>query len=243
MNAHEKYKELHKKEVVISKEDPDLHNIFINFTYGDVYNHGKIDAKTRELVTLVSLTASQGIPMIGEHVEIALNVGATPAEIKEAFYQCAPYVGFPRTFSALEEANKVFKARNIQLPVESQATVNKDTRFNDGLKTQVSIFGDRINEMRKNAPENLKHIQDYLSAMCFGDFYTRKSLDVKTRELLTFITLISLGGVEPQATAHCNANIGVGNSKDFLIEAVTQCLPYNGYPRTLNALTIINNAK
>ncbi len=29
----------------------------------------------------------------------------------------------------------------------------------------------------------------------------------------------------------------------MLIEAVTQCIPYIGYPRTLNAITIINNLK
>lgn len=53
--------------------------------------------------------------------------------------------------------------------------------------------------------------------------------------------IISLGGAEPQAAAHANANIKMGNSKDMLIEAVTQCIPYIGYPRTLNAITIINN--
>ena len=52
--------------------------------------------------------------------------------------------------------------------------------------------------------------------------------------------LISLGGAEPQATSHANANISMGNDKDILTEAVTQCIPYIGYPRTLNAITIIN---
>ena len=103
------------------------------------------------------------------------------------------------------------------------------------------MFGDAILSLHSNAAPNQKHIQNFLSANCFGDFYTRKGLDLKTRELLTFIMLISLGGAEPQAIAHANANIKMGNSKDMLLEAVTQCLPYIGYPRTLNAITIINN--
>lgn len=242
--AKNKYNELLKRDASITKtNDADLESIFNNFLYADVYNHGTLDPKLRELVTLVSLTASQGTDMIKDHVEIALNVGASPIEIKEALYQCSPYVGFPRVFAALEKANEVFKEKNISLPIESQSTVTEQTRFDKGLETQVSIFGDAIHAAHSNAAPNQKHIQNFLSANCFGDFYTRTGLDLKTRELLTFIMLISLGGAEPQATVHANANISMGNTKDMMLEAVTQCLPFIGYPRTLNAIAIINNLK
>lgn len=240
--AKTKYNELLKRDASITKtNDADLESIFNNFVYGEVYNHGTLDPKLRELVTLVSLTASQGTDMIKPHVETALNIGVSPIEIKEALYQCSPYVGYPRVFAALEKANEVFKEKNISLPIESQSTVTESTRFDKGLETQVSMYGDAILTAHSNAAPNQKHIQNFLSANCFGDFYTRKGLDLKTRELLTFIMIISLGGAEPQAIAHANANIKMGNSKDMLIEAVTQCLPYIGYPRTLNAITIINN--
>ena len=242
--AKNKYNELLKRDASLTKpNDPDLESIFNNFLYGEVYNHGTLDPKLRELVTLVSLTASQGTDMIKPHVETALNIGVSPIEIKEALYQCSPYVGFPRVFAALEKANEVFKEKNISLPIESQSTVTESTRFDKGLETQVSIFGDAILAAHSNAAPNQKHIQNFLSANCFGDFYTRKGLDLKTRELLTFIMIISLGGAEPQAIAHANANIKMGNSKDMMLEAVTQCLPYIGYPRTLNAIAIINNIK
>lgn len=240
--AKNKYNELLKRDASLTKpNDADLESIFNNFLYGEVYNHGTLEPKLRELVTLVSLTASQGTDMIKPHVETALNVGVSPIEIKEALYQCSPYVGYPRVFAALEKANEVFKEKNISLPIESQSTVTESTRFDKGLETQVSIFGDAILAAHSNAAPNQKHIQNFLSANCFGDFYIRKGLDLKTRELLTFIMIISLGGAEPQAIAHANANIKMGNSKDMMLEAVTQCLPYIGYPRTLNAITIINN--
>ncbi|WP_286032826.1 carboxymuconolactone decarboxylase family protein [Brachyspira pilosicoli] len=242
--AKNKYNELLKRDASLTKtNDADLESIFNNFLYGEVYNHGTLEPKLRELVSLVSLTASQGTDMIKPHVETALNIGVSPIEIKEALYQCSPYVGYPRVFAALEKANEVFKEKNISLPIESQSTVTESTRFDKGLETQVSIFGDAILAAHSNAAPNQKHIQNFLSANCFGDFYTRKGLDLKTRELLTFIMIISLGGAEPQAIAHANANIKMGNSKDMMLEAVTQCLPYIGYPRTLNAITIINNIK
>ena len=242
--AKTKYNELLKREASITKtNNADLESIFNNFVYGEVYNHGTLEPKLRELVTLVSLTASQGTDMIKPHVETALNIGVSPIEIKEALYQCSPYVGFPRVFAALEKVNEVFKEKNISLPIESQSTVTESTRFDKGLETQVSIFGDAILALHSNAAPNQKHIQNFLSANCFGDFYTRKGLNMKERELLTFIMIVSLGGAEPQAASHASANISIGNSKDMLIEAVTQCIPYIGYPRTLNAITLINNIK
>ena len=242
--AKNKYNELLKRDASLTKpNDPELESIFNNFLYGEVYNHGTLDPKLRELVTLVSLTASQGTDMIKPHVETALNIGVSPIEIKEALYQCSPYVGFPRVFAALEKANEVFKEKNISLPIESQSTVTEETRFDKGLEIQTNTFGTRILDAHNNAPINQKHIQNFLSANCFGDFYTRKGLNMKERELLTFIMIVSLGGAEPQAASHASANISIGNSKDMLIEAVTQCIPYIGYPRTLNAITIINNLK
>lgn len=96
--------------------------------------------------------------------------------------------------------------------------------------------------MRAGAPAELKHIQDYLSANCFGDYYTRGGLDLKTRELLTFVVLVSMGGADAQAKAHADGNINIGNGRETLLDAVTQLLPYIGYPRSLNAISAINSA-
>ncbi len=81
---------------------------------------GSLTDQQRELITLVVLTTNQTLPQLRAHVGAALNAGLTPVEIKEAIYQCAPYLGFPRTLNALNQANDVFKERNIPLPLESQ---------------------------------------------------------------------------------------------------------------------------
>ena len=80
------------------------------------------------------------------------------------------------------------------------------------------------------APKNQKNIQDYLSAYCFGDFYTRKFLTIHERELLTFSILASQGGCEGQIKAHVGGNVTVGNGKEVLLAALTVCLPYIGFP-------------
>ena len=94
--------------------------------------------------------------------------------------------------------------------------------------------------MRGGAPEGQKHIQDFLSDNCFGDFMTRGALDIPMRELLTFSVLVSLGGYEPQVKDHIAGNVRVGNDKWKLLAVVTHLLPWIGYPRTLNAIGCLN---
>ena len=94
--------------------------------------------------------------------------------------------------------------------------------------------------MYKESPEDQIHIQKYLSANCFGDYVTRNGLDVKTRELLTFSMLVSLGGCEPQVKAHIQGNVKLGNNKQVMLSVITQLIPYIGYPKTLNAIRCIN---
>ena len=170
------------------------------------------------------------------------SFGASVTEIKETVYQTAPYIGFPRVKEALAVINAELEEEGMDSEEKDQSTVTADTRFEKGLAVQVQIFGESIHAMRANAPAETKHIQDCLSANCFGDYYTRGTLDLKMRELITFIVICSIGGCGPQAKAHVGANLSVGNTKQTLVEAVTACLPYIGYPRSLNALGYISEA-
>lgn len=240
-NSKEKFKQLFGNGVpTINISDPDFQEILNHFIFGEVFSQGNLDDKQRELITMAVLTVNQTLPQLKDHIYAALNVGLTPVEIKEAVYQCAPYIGFPKTLNALNEVNEVFKVEKIALPNKSQKSVDEGNRFEKGLEVQMGIFGEVIAKMQESAPANQKHIQDYLSAFCFGDFYTRGGLDLKTRELLTLCIVSALGGAEGQVKAHVQGNINVGNDKELLITALTHCLPYMGFPRTLNAIACIN---
>lgn len=239
--SQEKFKQLFGEGITAAHAtDPDFQDILSHFIFGEVFYQGNLDDKMRELITLVVLATNQTLPQLNSHVHAALNVGLTSVEIKEAVYQCAPYIGFPKTLNAINEVNEVFKAKNIALPIESQKTIDEENRFDKGLAVQVKIFGDVIKKMQESAPSNQKHIQEYLSTFCFGDLYTRGGLDLKTRELLTLCIITALGGAEGQVKAHVQGNKNVGNDKETLIAAITHCLPYMGFPRTLNALACVN---
>lgn len=239
--CNSKYRELFGDiKLPISDTDPDFYNIMKRFIYGEVYFQGDLDDKMKELITLVVLTTNQTLEEIKIHVNASLNIGLTPVEIKEAVYHCAPYIGFSKTLNSIYQVNEAFKERNISLPVESQKQTTEENRCDEGLKTQRFIFGDSIDKMQESTPENQKNINDYLSAYCFGDIYTRGGLDLITRELLTFCILCTLGGCENQIRGHIQGNVNMGNDKEKLLSALTQCMPYIGFPRTLNSIRCLN---
>lgn len=220
--------------------DPELIEVFDNFAFDEVIRHDKMDVKTRVTMIMASTIGSQALTEYKMFVNAALNVGVTPVEIKEVLYQAVPYVGGAKVIDFIYACNEIFTERNIALPLESQSSTTPETRYEKGLAKQKEIIGSRIDDMYKTSPKDLLHIQQYLSANCFGDYVTRSGLDVKTREMVTLSFLIAMGGTEPQIKGHIQGNANVGNDRQTIINLITQLLPYVGYPRTLNAINCLN---
>jgi 4-carboxymuconolactone decarboxylase len=220
--------------------DPELIEVFDNFAFDEVLGYGNLDTRTRLMVILASMIASQALGEYKVMLTAALNVGVTPVEVKEIVYQAVPYVGMAKVYDFIHATNEVLESRGIKLPVEGQSTTSAETRLAKGLAVQKAIFGEAIDKMYQESPANQIHIQRFLSANCFGDYLTRNGLNIETRELLTFSMLLSLGGCEPQLKGHIRGNLSIGNDKAVLLGAVTQLLPYIGYPRTLNAIRCLN---
>ena len=198
-----------------SETDPEFMERFENFAFDEVINQDDLDDKTRFMAILAALLGCQGSDMLRVTLPAALHFGVTPVEVKEIVYQAAAYLGIGRVYPFLKITNEVLSEVGISLPLPGQATTTVETR----------------------------HINFWLAANCFGDYYTRTGLDYQQREMITFCFLAAQGGCEPQLTSHAAANIRIGNDKAFLIKIISQCLPYIGYPRSLNALRCVNEAE
>ncbi|SIQ91851.1 carboxymuconolactone decarboxylase family protein [Halanaerobium kushneri] len=220
--------------------DPEMMEIYDNFAFDEVLEYGNLTEEERMLSILAALIAAQTQGEYKLMLKAALNAGVTAVKIKEVVYQSTAYVGMAKSYDFLKITNEIFREEGIELPLKGQSTTDQETRFDKGLNVQKSIFGDVIDKMHQGAPENQKHIQNYLSANCFGDYYTRNGLDLKEREMITFAMLAALGGCESQIKGHVRGNQSVGNGKETLLSVLTQLLPYIGYPRTLNALSCVN---
>ena len=223
----------------IRETDPEFAERFEHFAFEEVPNEEgqQLDEVTRHMAILATLLGCQGIDAFRLELPRALDAGISPVMAKEIVYQAVDYLGIGRVKPFLDAANDILMGRGVSLPLEGQATTTMENRLEKGIQAQVDIFGDGMKEVWKNG-----HINRWLAANCFGDYYTRTGLDLAQREMITFCFLAAQGGCEPQLIAHAGGNMNLGNDKDFLIKVVSQCLPYIGYPRSLNAITCINKA-
>ena len=234
-------KELFEKFGRIEKNDPEFHEIFQNFAYGEVFEYSTLSKKDSILVTLSCLIACQSPKAFKKILTSALDMDITPEEVKELLYQSVPYVGFGRAHNFFGVVIKVFEKKGIKMPLKNRSNTNPENRHEKGREIQERYFGfENIEMMRNSTPEGQKHFNTFLEGFCFGDFYTRDGLNDQQRELITFTFIATLGGCENQMRGHTQGNMTVGNDKEKLISAITVIMPYIGFPRTLNALAIVN---
>ncbi|MBQ3446674.1 MAG: carboxymuconolactone decarboxylase family protein [Synergistaceae bacterium] len=120
------------------------------------------------------------------------------------------------------------------------ADIVRQAKISTTERKLVEIVVLTTNQMRDSTPDFQKHLQDNLSAFCFGDTYTRGTLDYKMREMLTMAVIGTLGTGEPQYKSHVAGTLAAGATKEEVIGIITVMNPYIGFPRTLNALRIAN---
>ena len=226
----------------LAETDPEFIERFNNFAFDEVVNSDDLDDKIRFLAILAALLGCQGIDEFKAMLPAALNFGVTPVEAKEVVYQAVAYLGIGRVLPFLNATKEILRARGVQLPLEGQAHTTTENRLQAGEQAQIDIFGEGMRGFAETGRETNGQVNKWLVDNCFGDYYTRGGLDYKQREMITFCFLAAQGGCEPQLTSHAAANMRVGNSREFLIKIVSQCLPYIGYPRSLNALRCVNEA-
>lgn len=102
-------------------------------------------------------------------------------------------------------------------------------------KNYEMLFNSTWNPNVGNDPEMMEILQKYI----FGEVFTVGNLDVKMRELIT-VTSLSVQQTLPQLNAHINAALNVGVKPLEIREAIYLCAPFIGFPKTLNALGVLN---
>ena len=214
-------------------------DILQKYIFGEVFEVGNLDIKTRELLTVTTLACMQTLPQLKAHINGALNAGNSPIEIREAIYQCAPFIGFPKTLNAIAVFNEVIKERGLEAELKSTATTTEADRFKKGYEIQNPLYGDEIKEAFKNLPDNMGNdVSKFLTEVCFGDYYTRDGLDLKTRELLTIAILTTTKNTDT-LKSHIKGNLKAGNNIETITASIIQIMPYIGFPDSFQALKAV----
>ncbi len=56
--------------------------------------------------------------------------------------------------------------------------------------------------------------------------------------MVTISSLVTLG-TDPQLKLHINVGFNVGLTEEKIVGALIHCIPYIGFPRVLNGLTLV----
>ncbi len=82
------------------------------------------------------------------------------------------------------------------------------------------------------APDLSKYVVEF----AFGEIYSRPGLDNKQRVLTTISALVAQG--TPQIEMHIKTGLTVGLKPEEIVGCIMHLIPYTGFPRALNALTV-----
>ena len=111
-------------------------------------------------------------------------------------------------------------------------------RYDRGVQKLTEIDGtggeNVIASLQNVAPD----LGTYIIEFAFGDIYCRNGLNLQEREMVTITSLLTAGGCEPQLEVHINGALNVGITPNKVVETFLQCIPYTGFPKVLNAITV-----
>src|SRR3954447_20749947 len=126
----------------LAQTDPELIEYFDGFAFDEVLQHGDLETRTRLMVQLAAMIASQALSEYRVMMGAALTVGVTPVEVKEIVYQAVPYVGMAKVFDFIHATNEVLTGRGVAFPLPVQSTTTPETRLEKGLEVQKEIVGE-----------------------------------------------------------------------------------------------------
>lgn len=113
-------------------------------------------------------------------------------------------------------------------------------RYETGLVMLDQIDGNGGHQVIEALEAIAPDFGKYLVEFPFGDIYSRKEADLKTREIATIAALAALGNARPQLKIHIRACLNVGCSRTEITEILMQMAVYAGFPAALNALFAAN---
>ncbi len=112
----------------------------------------------------------------------------------------------------------------------------REELYKKGWKKFEEIHG----PVAKATLESLKDVSpelgQFVTEFAFGEIYSRPGLDLKTRQLLTIASLVTLGNAPLQLKSHIKGALNVGCSQHEIVEVILQMAIYAGFPAAMNAM-------
>lgn len=222
---------------------PDLGRFIIEYSFGDVYSLDKLDNKSKEIVALSSLIAQRAIPEMKVHFNGALNTGNTINEVKEVILQMSGYVGFPKSICAMNTLREVLEERQNQGITDEKGEAIQTEYLSDRLakgSEELALLDSKQEQiLRENFDSFSPQLVQFTLEYGYGEIYSRKGLDKKSRQIATIAALATLGNAPGQLKFHINAGLNIGLTADEIKEIMLLMTVYAGFPAAINGTNLL----
>ncbi|MBO1307378.1 carboxymuconolactone decarboxylase family protein [Enterococcus sp. 669A] len=111
-------------------------------------------------------------------------------------------------------------------------------KFERGLKIREQIIGEKASGSVTDSLKDIAPILDKYTQVAFDEMSNRDALNMQQREMITLTTLVTQGDTASQLRVHIQGALNVGLSQEEIVEIFIQCLPYVGFPKVLNAVSV-----
>ena len=215
--------------------------------FGDFYNRAGLSLNTREFLTFCTIAANGNcISQVGSHTTGNLNVGHSKDMLIAALILNEQYNGTEKTAAALAAVNAVEGEPNKSaVEPESEEPIDVEyTTDSDELESIISHYDtdddeDYINNNIDAQAQEL--IINAVNSYIDGNSVTGAE-DKAVQALIDLALLGAEGGRESDIPDAVQENITAGNTADTMLAMSLLCTPYNGFPRTLNLMSAVNDA-
>jgi 4-carboxymuconolactone decarboxylase len=110
--------------------------------------------------------------------------------------------------------------------------------FDKGLKLRKDVLGEaHVARSMAAADDFTKPVQDMVTAIGWGEFWTRPGLTRKERSLITMGILAALGRSH-ELSVHVRGAVNNGCTPEEIREALIHTGCYAGFPATLEAVRV-----
>lgn len=118
---------------------PEIETFLKEHLFADIFERDVLTYAQREMVTVSVLTAIGGVePMLNSHINLSLNVGITPEQLKQLFLTIALQVSEEDGGAAMQVLDELLKQKGLTVD-------NKESQLINGVEVEKVSFRNRIN--------------------------------------------------------------------------------------------------
>lgn len=117
--------------------------------------------------------------------------------------------------------------------------MKKSERYIRGWEKLKEIDGEAGEKVFESLQDISPDLAKFIIEYAFGDIYTRKGLDLKSKEIAVVASLTAMGTAQPQLKVHINGALNTGSSINEIKEVILQMAGYSGFPSCINGMNAL----